>query len=647
MKKTFNTLMVLLLTLMSTYTVQAFPADKANSNYEEVSNANDFNNLSTLNTKNFLPNTAESTNTGYCAIVSVTGGVSAITISGITAPWNRVQYRLDGESTYYDVCNDNCGNPQVINGLDKGTYIIRVEQSSGGNVDYCVKEIAAIVTGAGNDYCKNVQVVGGVSSITVSGVNAPWHKIQYKLENGPMFPDVCNDNCADPQTISGLAPGKYIVRIEQSSGGSVDFCVKEIAAIVTGAGNDYCKNVQVVGGVSSITVSGVNAPWHKIQYKLENGPMFPDVCNDNCADPQTISGLAPGKYIVRVEQSSGGDINRCVVEIAAIVISTAAIDYCKEVVVNGGVGTISIDGITAPWNKAQYRSRDNDVYYDLCNDNCGYSQTFSGIPVGSYLVKIEQSSGGDYNYCSVELPVEVISSSSFSYCDDVEIKASGSKIIIKGVNAPWNRIQIKGPSTNHEPYTVCDDNCYSSNYTHIEISNLKAGHYDVMTEESNGQYSYCKVNRTVYVSASLTSDNTAGSRVLFSDNEDLILEAALELELAEGIRPNPNKFTLSDKEEGLNATTNLVIPANIAAIQMYPNPAKSEVFVNLAPFSGKKAIIHIVNQLGALVKEVTIEEITEAPIAFNLSNIENGLYFMRASIEGNQSVTKKFMVHKY
>jgi len=74
--------------------------------------------------------------------------------------------------------------------------------------------------------------------------------------------------------------------------------------------------VQVVGGVGKITVKGVNAPWNRIQYRLDGGSTYYDVCNDNCYDPQTIAGLAPGKYVVRAEQSSGNGADHCVVEIA-------------------------------------------------------------------------------------------------------------------------------------------------------------------------------------------------------------------------------------------------------------------------------------------------------------------------------------------
>ena len=127
--------------------------------------------------------------------------------------------------------------------------------------------MVAIVTGPATpvDFCADVRVVGSEGQITVTGVNAPWQKIDiFGPSTGGVFRSICNDNCTDPQVITGLPPGQFIVRIEQSgnNGGSANFCTVDIAAIVTGpptAPVDFCADVRVVGGEGQITVTGVNA----------------------------------------------------------------------------------------------------------------------------------------------------------------------------------------------------------------------------------------------------------------------------------------------------------------------------------------------------------------------------------------------------
>jgi len=68
--------------------------------------------------------------------------------------------------------------------------------------------------------------------------------------------------------------------------------------------------------------------------------------------------------------------------------------------------------------------------------------------------------------------------------------------------------------------------------------------------------------------------------------------------------------------------------------------------INLQNFAGKNATLLIINQVGAVVENLTIKELTAAPVKVDLSKQPNGLYFMRASIDGSETVTKKFMITK-
>ena len=55
----------------------------------------------------------------FCSEVSVTDGQDII-ISGITAPWNRIQYRSASSNDFILVCSDDCGNPDNLSGLPDG-----------------------------------------------------------------------------------------------------------------------------------------------------------------------------------------------------------------------------------------------------------------------------------------------------------------------------------------------------------------------------------------------------------------------------------------------------------------------------------------------------------------------------------------------
>ena len=578
----------------------------------------------------------------FCKNVSAVGGVEEIVVSGVHAPWNRIQYRRDGSYDYYDICNDNCANPQGASGIAAGTYIVRIEQSGGGDKNYCVKEITVIVKRKAIDFCKNVSAVGGVEEIVVSGVHAPWNRIQYRRDGSYDYYDICNDNCANPQGVSGIAAGTYIVRIEQSGGGDKDYCVKEITVHAKRKAIDYCKNVSAVGGVEEIVVSGVHAPWNRIQYRRDGSYDYYDICNDNCANPQGVSGIAAGTYIVRIEQSGGGDKDYCVKEIAVIVTKKAK-DYCKNVSVLGGVEKITIKGVHAPWNRITYRKDGYSDYYDVCDDFCGNPEMISGLAAGKYIVKIEQSSGYD-DYCVKEIAA-IVTKKGVDYCGGVTIAAHKGKITISGIHAPWNRVLLNGPSTNYKTVTVCNDNCYDPYYSQLVISHLIGGHYTVIVEQSSGgNYDYCKVEETHYVKKyqygkMIGEDATDIAANLYNPAKQLTHEVINDISLTD------QDLVVTDliaDNADLKANHNL----DSKAIILFPNPAQSELNVTVASYAGQQADLVVVNQVGAVVEMMTIEALPESPLNIDVSAYTNGLYFLRIQVAGSDYITKKFMVRK-
>ena len=434
--------------------------------------------------------------------------------------------------------------------------------------------------------------------------------------------------------LTGLEAGTYIVRVEQSDGGQVNFCSVDIAAVVSSARIDFCADVSVVGGEEAITITGVRAPWNSIQYRLESSSTYTDICNDNCGNPQVLTGVAAGRYVIRIEQSEG-DRNYCVKEIAAIVTSPRR-DFCANLSVIGGEETITIAGVHAPWNRIQYRLESSSTYTDICNDNCGNPQVLTGVAAGTYVIRIEQSAG-DRDYCVKEIAA-IVTSPRRDLCADVQVSTRPYKILIAGVNSAWNRITLTGPSTNHKAVIICEDNCYNPNFTYLVIGNLLPGEYTIVTEESDSDSeNYCSVERTVQVSRHLGG--------LHSDARVIVptKEATLSLEYSEEVSKR-NGATLSLSSE-TDLKTNI---QSTSSINLYPNPVQQSLFINLQAYQGQPAVLRIFNQVGATLVELAIEEITDQPFELNLSqnDFSNGLYFMQAQINGEDMVTEKFVVRK-
>jgi len=86
------------------------------------------------------------------------------------------------------------------------------------------------------------------------------------------------------------------------------------------------------------------------------------------------------------------------------------------------------------------------------------------------------------------------------------------------------------------------------------------------------------------------------------------------------------------------------IPAS--NVNVYPNPAQSELFINLSKYVGKSADIKVFNLYGQLVQEVKIDEISAYEQRLDMSNLQNGLYHLNIKLEGAQPFTKKILVSR-
>jgi len=75
---------------------------------------------------------------------------------------------------------------------------------------------------------------------------------------------------------------------------------------------------------------------------------------------------------------------------------------------------------------------------------------------------------------------------------------------------------------------------------------------------------------------------------------------------------------------------------------IYPNPANSEISIYAAGQNNIKAI-HIYNNLGQLI---TFNDNTSLKTTVNISDYENGIYFVKIATNSNQIITKKFTVLK-
>ena len=79
---------------------------------------------------------------------------------------------------------------------------------------------------------------------------------------------------------------------------------------------------------------------------------------------------------------------------------------------------------------------------------------------------------------------------------------------------------------------------------------------------------------------------------------------------------------------------------------LYPNPVKTETFIDLSKIKGEAVTLNLYNQFGQQVWTNHIEQIQQNRERIDLSNFQNGLYFLKIHTESRKLVAKKLMISR-
>ena len=104
-------------------------------------------------------------------------------------------------------------------------------------------------------------------------------------------------------------------------------------------------------------------------------------------------------------------------------------------------------------------------------------------------------------------------------------------------------------------------------------------------------------------------------------------------------------FTL-DATNRSATTTSTLLTNPIKQYAIYPNPAKQELFVNLATYAGQKGSIQLINQFGQVVQQSNYDAIPVDAINLDIRSIEDGLHFLNITIDGSKVITEKVLINK-
>ncbi|MDZ7880995.1 MAG: HYR domain-containing protein [Saprospiraceae bacterium] len=81
-------------------------------------------------------------------------------------------------------------------------------------------------------------------------------------------------------------------------------------------------------------------------------------------------------------------------------------------------------------------------------------------------------------------------------------------------------------------------------------------------------------------------------------------------------------------------------------LQVYPNPANTEIWLNLKVFEGRKAVVKINDAMGNPLLTTKIAAIQKTPLRLEIGDWSSGVYFIYVEIEGRKAQFQKIVIQK-
>ncbi|MFK7980768.1 MAG: T9SS type A sorting domain-containing protein [Saprospiraceae bacterium] len=353
-----------------------------------------------------------------------------------------------------------------------------------------------------------------------------------------------------------------------------------------------CDNLQFIAENNQIIVSSLS-----IKSKLEIIGKNTDyniitICDGDCTSSQTITDLASGEYTVKVNLFDANTYcyREDVITIAGNTTTEGAAN-CDGLSFKGESNQIVVEGLTANYNKVEIIGQNTDWQVILiCDGDCPPTLSIPDLESGEYAVKVNQS-GHDGSYCYREENVVVGNNANDNAdCDKLIFTAENGQIIVEGLTASYDKVEIIGRNTDWQVVTICDGDCAETQI----IPDLAAGEYSIKVNQGGSDGSYCYREQKVQ----LENGSNNRNRELDYGND----------------------------------------------IVLYPNPARDRVYVQLPNVDFPKGAVHIYNVFGQQVSILAFDRFNQEGLAIDLDGFENGIYIITVQLDGLSSISRRVVV---
>ncbi len=575
-----------------------------------------------------------------CGDITVTYGNGQIKLAGKEG----VKYQTfeiiniaDGKYDRTVLCPSNCDPIQMVDNLPEGDYLIKVFDASWRltcQLNY--NNAIHLETGGIANTCEDKDEDG----ICVS---------EDCDDNDPNFPKPVGSPCND---------GNPNTENDKIQTDGCDCKGDEIPVENNGTENTNtlsCNKVQITYGNGQITLVSEDGKSHPMKVQAKQAPYKIPINCYNCGVTKTISDLPDGTYQIWVNYKSCG-----LIELS----STTEIPTEDDCLNHGG-------------------DDDND---GICNDmDCAPNDPNLPQPEGTLCDDGNPNTQNDKIQadgcnCLGEEIEETNSNTTTLSCGEININYAGDEIEMIGLANKIYTFSINDEKSEWKKIFDCSYNC---GHTQKAI-NLAPSDYLVRVYHNNNEV----CDTTVQLSNSL-NNNSLSRNVL--ELATIVQQQAIQLEWLAGGVTETESFIIEKSMDGIDFKTIQTIqtinnPSDYhfkiadshpdygvnyyrikqqfssgeyrystvssqkyyldeTSINLFPNPAKTEINLTIGHFANLKGEVRVFNRLGYEVAFKKLDGINPQ-LTFDTSNFENGMYFLIIEAENRKTISRKFMVEQ-
>lgn len=277
--------------------------------------------------------------------------------------------------------------------------------------------------------------------------------------------------------------------------------------------------------------------------------------------------------------------------------------------------------LPAGWDHDDIGTADGDAYYDPCEME--FTVESNGFSTG-----INDKVHMAYTYAcgsqaEIIAHVQSVDNNGFAGIMFRESTAAGArKVALKTQLSTFVRTDIRmwtnGPSSGNQLFRPMDD-------------------WLKITRNGNTFMGYTSSNGVNWTFAFVTNVSMSGCVLvgLFTEGPNPVVTstAVFDNVSVSGGSPIP----LTDDNNGLTADQGK------AKVSVFPNPAQSEINVNLEDFVGQNAKLTLYNSVGQALKLIELDQVEFPTQTIELNGFEDGLYLIEIR-SGDAIMTRKFVV---